>query len=154
MATVLIVDDNPDERRIVATTLYYNGFDTLEAGRGADGISAARESLPDLILLDIKLPDMSGLLVAEIIRAHPDLRPIPVVCITGLDITQETVRAKGCVDLLIKPVLPHELVAAVHRNLAAPPATATSIPQRFSPPAPVHPCSPPGPGGGGATCGV
>ena len=122
MAKILIVDDNPDERRIIATALYYNGFETVEAAAGMEAITLARESLPDLILMDIKLPDMNGFLAAEIIRANAASSAVPILCITGLDITSEAARERGCTELLVKPVEPRDLVIAVHRNLVHPPA--------------------------------
>ena len=121
MAKILIVDDNPDERRIFATALYYNGFETVEAAAGMEAIAIARDEQPDLILMDVKLPDMNGFLAAEIIRAEATSRTVPVVCLTGLDITPEAARERGCTELLIKPVEPKDLVTAVHRNLVHPP---------------------------------
>jgi CheY-like chemotaxis protein len=122
VAKILIVDDNPDERRIFATALYYNGFETVEAAAGMEAITIAREALPDLILMDIKLPDMNGFLAAEIIRANASNSSVPIVCLTGLDISPEAARERGCTELLIKPVEPKDLVNAVHRNLVHPPA--------------------------------
>ena len=117
MAKVLIVDDNADERRIFATALYYNGFDVAEAGSGTEAIKAARESVPDVIIMDIRLPDMNGFIATEIIRAALDLERVPVICVTGLDLSGIDARERGCADLLIKPVEPHVLVAAIRRNL-------------------------------------
>jgi CheY-like chemotaxis protein len=122
VAKILIVDDNPDERRIMATALYYNGFETIEAAAGMEAVSLAREAQPDLILMDIRLPDMNGFLAAEIIHAEASPATVPIVFVTGLDITPEAARERGCSELLIKPVEPREVVNAVHRNLVHPPA--------------------------------
>jgi CheY-like chemotaxis protein len=122
VAKILIVDDNPDERRIMATALYYNGFETVEAAAGMEAVSLAREAQPDLILMDIKLPDMNGFLAAEIIHAEASPRTVPIVCLTGLDISPEAARERGCTELLTKPIEPREVVNAVHRNLVQPPA--------------------------------
>ncbi|MGQ0815311.1 MAG: response regulator [Gemmatimonadota bacterium] len=121
MAKVLVVDDNADERRIFTTTLYYNGFDVSEAASGSEAIAVARTFVPDVIVMDIKLPDMNGFIATDIIRAILELDEVPVICITGLDLTAGEARARGCVELLTKPVEPHVLVSAVRRNLAAPP---------------------------------
>lgn len=121
MPKILIVDDNPDERRIFRTILYYNGFDTVEAGTGQEAVRVANESRPDLILMDVKLPDMTGFLAVEIIQSALDQKDVPVICVTGLDLTPEQARERGCTDLLIKPVLPEELVRSVHRLLPLPP---------------------------------
>jgi two-component system OmpR family response regulator len=113
---ILVVDDNPDERRIFGTVLYYNGYEVLEAGTGMDAVAAARDAAPQLILMDVKLPDMTGFLAAEIINTGLNL-DLPVICVTGLDITEAHARERGCVDLLIKPVSSEDLVRSVRRVL-------------------------------------
>jgi PleD family two-component response regulator len=65
LAKILVVDDNPDERRIYSALLYYNGFDVLEASSGDEAISLARADKPDVVLVDYMMPVMSGLMVAE-----------------------------------------------------------------------------------------
>ena len=119
---ILVVEDNPDQRRILSTILYYNGFDPIEAATGRDAVNAASEVSPDLILMDLKLPDMTGFLAAEIIQSGMGNKRVPVICVTGLDITPAKAKQRGCVDLLLKPVLPEDLIRAVHRVLSAPPA--------------------------------
>ena len=117
MARILIVDDNPDERRIIATTLYYNGFETTEASSGMEAITSVKDDVPDLIIMDVKLPDMNGFLAAEIIRAVPGCEMTPVLCVTAMDLPVDIARDRGCSDLLIKPVLPEALVTSIHRLL-------------------------------------
>lgn len=122
MVRVLIVDDNPDERKIFATTLYHNGYEPVEAATGMDAISAAKLQCPDLILMDVKLPDMHGFLAAEIIRSIPGLEGVPVICTTGMDMSVDEARRRGFADFLQKPFPPQDLIAAVRRNLLKPPA--------------------------------
>lgn len=119
---ILVVDDHPDERRILATVLYYNGYDVVEAASGREAVVAAAEARPDLILMDLRLPDMTGFLAAEIIRTGLGFIDIPVICVTGMDVPVERARERGCADVLYKPVYPEDLVRAVHRQLPmAPP---------------------------------
>jgi CheY-like chemotaxis protein len=120
LAKILIVEDNSDERRILATTLYYNGFETEEAGNGIEAIRAVKIGPPDLIIMDVKLPDMNGFLATEIIRAVPGCEKTPVVCVTGMDIPLDIARERGCSDLLIKPVTPEGLVNSIRRLLPTP----------------------------------
>lgn len=69
-----------------------------------------------------KLPDMNGFLATEIIRALPGLEEIPVICVTGLDISVDSARGRGCTDLLKKPFPPQDLIAVVRRNMLIPPS--------------------------------
>lgn len=112
---VLIVEDNDDERRIFSAAFYFNGFEVLEAGTGIDAVNSARERRPDLIVCDIRLPDMNGFLAAELIRSNPGYEKIPVICVTGMDVPAYIANNKGCDLLLRKPVSPHELINAANR---------------------------------------
>ena len=76
---VLIVDDNGDLRRVVATFLQYYGYDTLEAASGHEAIETALTRKPDLILLDLNLPDMRGTDTAQILRKNPLTAHIPII---------------------------------------------------------------------------
>jgi two-component system cell cycle response regulator DivK len=120
MPSVLLIEDNPDERRMYASLLYYNGFDVVEAKDAISGLQMARAKRPDAILMDVMLPAMSGLIAAQILAARHDTSHIPVVCMTGLmNITAEHARAAGCAALLHKPVRNHELVNTVRRCVEA-----------------------------------
>lgn len=120
MPTVLIVDDNLDDRRILTAILEFYGYKVEAAHTGAAGIDVAKRLRPDLILMDIRLPDMSGFTTADFIRSEPDLAATPILCMTSLDISPADARQHGCAELFIKPFSPPELVAAVRRNLGAP----------------------------------
>lgn len=120
MPSVLLIEDNPDERRMYASLLYYNGFDVVEAKDAISGLQMARAKRPDAILMDVMLPSMSGLIAAQILAARHDASPIPVVIMTGLtNITASAARAAGCAALLHKPVRNHELVSTVRRCVEA-----------------------------------
>jgi CheY-like chemotaxis protein len=117
MSSILLIDDNDAERRMYSRLLYYNGFDVLEADDPIVGMEMARTQVPDVILMDYWMPRMNGLLAAEVLGVTPETRHIPIVCITGLDVTQQRALAAGCRELLFKPLRTHELVQAVRRYL-------------------------------------
>src|SRR5262245_30837985 len=96
MSSVLLIDDNDAERRMYSRLLYYNGFDVLEADDPIVGMEMARTQVPDVILMDYWMPRMNGLLAAEVLGVTPETIHIPIVCITGLDVTQQREPAAGC----------------------------------------------------------
>jgi DNA-binding response OmpR family regulator len=114
--TVLIVEDDSSVRRMYRTALSFGGFDVIEA---EDAITALRfldQDLPDIVVLDLMLPTLSGLAVQQELAAHPRTASIPVVIVTGSDMSLDHVDVP-CV--LRKPVSPERLVAAVKNCLAS-----------------------------------
>jgi CheY-like chemotaxis protein len=86
--SVLVIDDNARDSRLVRRILEAEKrYRVIEAASGADGLAAMRQSPPDLVLLDLLLPDMSGLDVIDQIRATPELRDIPIIMLTGKDLS-------------------------------------------------------------------
>ncbi|SFC87996.1 response regulator [Tropicimonas isoalkanivorans] len=122
MVKVLIVDDDPDVRDILRYELEAQGWDVAEAGSAA-GIGEALKRLPpDLILLDLRLPDQDGLTVAARLRATSS---VPIIMLTGLgsDVDRIVGLEVGADDYVVKPFNPRELVArikAVLRRTSAP----------------------------------
>ena len=84
--TVLIVDDNARNRKLAADVLRHAGFRTLEAATAAEGITAAARSVPDVILMDLRLPDLDGAVAVGMLRADPRTSRIPVAAMTALPI--------------------------------------------------------------------
>jgi DNA-binding response OmpR family regulator len=82
---VLIVDDEPDILELVEFKLSGEGFEVLRAANGLEALSKARCESPQVIVLDMMLPDLDGLLVCEILRAQPSTRDVPVVVLSALD---------------------------------------------------------------------
>lgn len=119
MALVLIVEDNSDERAVYAALLFYNGHDVLEAADGQEGIQVAKAERPDVILMDVRLPTLNGLLAAEILRATPETQAIPVICMTGFDLSRERAEESGCRQLLRKPIPPSMLIGAIRQAIPA-----------------------------------
>jgi CheY-like chemotaxis protein len=81
---ILVIDDEPDVVSYLSAFLEDEGFDVLEAGNGAEGLTLAREKTPDLITLDITMPGMSGIEVLTTLRRDEGLNRIPVIIITGV----------------------------------------------------------------------
>jgi CheY-like chemotaxis protein len=118
MAKILIVDDEPEVRGFLAKALKAHGFnDVLEAETGTSAIDAARRWRPDLIVMDIQLPDMTGFAAVRRIRQLPGLTTLPIICLTGLDMKMDVAHEGGCTDLLLKPVEPKALFHAIQRHL-------------------------------------
>jgi two-component system, cell cycle response regulator DivK len=84
--TILIVDDNARNRRLAADVLRHAGFDTLEAATAAEGIAAAARRQPQLILMDLRLPDLDGVQAVALLRAEPRTSHIPVVALSALQL--------------------------------------------------------------------
>ena len=117
--TVLYVEDNEYNRKIVRQLLSRSSFRLIEAFDGEAGVALALEELPDLILMDVQLPKMSGLDATRLLQADPRTRHIPIVIITSFALSgdRERATAAGAVGYLAKPYSPRELLALVHSFL-------------------------------------
>ncbi|NUR52050.1 MAG: SpoIIE family protein phosphatase [Hamadaea sp.] len=114
--TVLVVDDTPSKRYLIASYLRRGGFNVIEAQTGAQALDRFAEGGIDLVVLDVRLPDMSGFEVCEQLKAHPTLGTIPVVHVSAaatesIDRTQGLER--GADAYLVEPIDPDELIATV-----------------------------------------
>jgi two-component system cell cycle response regulator DivK len=89
MKLILIVEDNDKNLKLVRDVLQVKGYATIEAGNAEDGIVLARERGPDLILMDIQLPGMSGIEAIGVLRAEPATAAIPVVAVTASVMPQD-----------------------------------------------------------------
>ena len=116
---ILVVDDQPGNLRVVGALLSRNGYQVLEAGTGHDALQIAREQLPDLILLDVLMPDMDGFQVLAEIKRDETLLRLPVVCLTAARDREQLLRAfdAGAVDYVTKPFMPEELLARVQAHI-------------------------------------
>jgi two-component system cell cycle response regulator DivK len=104
--TVLIVEDNELNMKLFHDLLEAHGYDTVATGSGIEALKLARAHRPDLILMDIQLPDVSGLEVTKWIKDDPDLQRIPVVAVTAFAMRgdEERIRQGGCEAYLSKPI--------------------------------------------------
>ena len=106
VVVVLIVDDNEKNMKLARDVLRLAGFQTLEASTGGESISVAHEHLPDVILMDIRLPDMDGTEATVRLKADPRTAHIPVVALTSLAMKgdRELLLAAGFDGYLEKPI--------------------------------------------------
>jgi CheY-like chemotaxis protein len=104
--TILVVEDNPLNMKLVRTLLQKDSYRVLEAGNAETGLVLAREGKPDLILMDIQLPGMDGLSAVRILKKDPLLQNTPIVALTSyaMDGDVEKAREAGCEGYLTKPV--------------------------------------------------
>jgi diguanylate cyclase (GGDEF)-like protein len=110
---ILVVDDNRDNIEIIATRLQFRGYDILSASDGAEALKSVREDKPDLILLDVMLPDIDGYEISRLIKNDEELPFIPIILVTARDSTQDKVAGldAGADDYLTKPINFPELEA-------------------------------------------
>jgi two-component system cell cycle response regulator DivK len=106
MTTILIVEDNDLNMKFLHDLLELNGYEIEQAGSGHEAMARVREHRPDLILMDMQLPDMSGLDVTRLLKTDPGFRSIPVVAVTAyaLKADEERIRAGGCDGYVAKPI--------------------------------------------------
>src|SRR5471030_3229705 len=118
-ASILIVDDAPANLQVLAGMLKDRGYKVRPVHSGKLALLAARRDPPDLILLDINMPEMNGYEVCQHLKADPDLRGIPVIFISALNENLDKVKAfsMGGVDYLTKPFQMEELHARVETHL-------------------------------------
>jgi two-component system cell cycle response regulator DivK len=104
--TVLIVEDNELNMKLFHDLLDAQGYQTLQTREGLQALTIAREHHPDLILMDIQLPEISGLEVTKWLKEDDDLRHIPVVAVTAFAMKgdEERIREGGCEAYISKPI--------------------------------------------------
>ena len=131
-ARILIVDDEPDVIRLVEFNLSAAGYETVSAVDGAEALKKARALTPDLIILDLMLPEMDGLEVCKLLRRDQNTASIPIIMLTARAAEMDRVLGLelGADDYVTKPFSPRELVLRVKRLLrsgASPPEPGERI---------------------------
>ncbi len=118
-ANILIVDDTPFNLRLLSKLLTEQGYDVGKALNGPLALKSAQAEPPDLILLDISMPEMDGYEVCERLKSHPQTSQIPVIFLSALDEVFNKVKAfsVGGVDYITKPFQPEEVIARVQTHL-------------------------------------
>ncbi len=118
---MLVVDDHVDERQITKILLEHFGYEVSTAGSAEEALSLAQDGQPDLIVMDILMPDMDGLEAIERLAADPETAAIPVLAYTAYrDVYGDRLHSRACCDTLEKPADPEELRAAVQRRIGGP----------------------------------
>jgi two-component system cell cycle response regulator DivK len=117
MSTILIVEDNAKNMKLARDVLQAKGYTTLEAVNGADGVRLALQHQPDLVLMDIQLPDINGIEAFTRIRANPETALIPVVAFTASVTANDVHRITeaGFDGFIGKPINLKEFVETVRR---------------------------------------
>lgn len=119
MTTVLLIEDYPDNARLVIRTLEPHGYRVLHAPDAESGLRMALEEVPDLILLDLGLPDLEGETLAAIIKRKPELAHVPVIAVTAWppDTAAEITKAYGCDGYISKPISPRAFPSQISAYL-------------------------------------
>ena len=117
--TVLIVEDNELNMKLFHDLLEAHGYNTLEARTGPEALKLATEQRPDLILMDIQLPEVSGLEVTQKIKSDEELVDIPIIAVTAFAMKgdEERIRQGGCEDYIAKPISVRTFLEKVKRYL-------------------------------------
>ena len=125
---ILYIEDNPQNMRLVSKMLKIGGYEMLEAVDGLSGVAVAARERPDLILMDINLPDIDGLEATSRIKANPVTANIPVVALTAnaMHGDRERFIASGCDGYLAKPVTKNELLNTISHFLGVPQSSRIS----------------------------
>lgn len=113
--TILIVEDNADNMRLLVDLLGASGYRTLQSVDGLDALALAEKDPPDLILMDIQLPEISGVEVTKLFRAHENLKDIPIIAVTAFASPGEAERIldAGCDTYVSKPISPQSFLKTV-----------------------------------------
>ncbi|MBL8361512.1 MAG: response regulator [Rubrivivax sp.] len=120
MATILIVEDNEKNMKLVRDILAFQGHQVLEAVTGEDGVRLAVEHVPQLVLMDIQLPDINGVEALARIRAEPALAAVPVLAVSAsvMPDQQQRITSSGFDAFIAKPISVKPFLAAVGAALA------------------------------------
>jgi len=119
-AKILYVEDNPDNRLLVRRILMVEGYTVIEAANAFQGLEAAQREIPDLILVDMNLPEMDGYALTRRLREIPELRQVPIVAMTAnvMHGDREKTLAAGCIGYIPKPIdvdlLPEQIARFLH----------------------------------------
>jgi len=123
VTTVLIIEDDERNRKLAGDVLGAAGFLTLEAATATEGIALAREHVPDVILMDLRLPDMGGPAATRILKDDETTAPIPVVAMSALSLegSDDWLEATGFAGAIEKPISVQGFPDEVHRFCDEPP---------------------------------
>lgn len=120
MKKILVIEDNDNNMELISFMLKSSGYEVIQAFRGQDGIDLARANKPDLILLDIQLPDIDGTLVLDYLRSTAETMGIPVVAVTSYAMTGDSKKLlnAGCDGYIEKPIEPEHFISQIENVLA------------------------------------
>lgn len=118
--TVLIVEDNELNMKLFQDLLEAHGFKTVQTRNGHEVVNMARKHKPDLILMDIQLPEISGLDITKILKQDDDLKSIPVIAVTAFAMKgdEQKIREGGCEDYISKPISVNDFLNVIRKYLS------------------------------------
>ena len=118
---ILIVEDNLDLTYILLRLVEYAGHDSILAVNGKEAVEMADSQMPDLILMDIMMPEMNGFEATRLIRENPKTRSIPIIAVTAMSSAKDREECLkcGCSDYMSKPFTPSQLAATIEKHLMA-----------------------------------
>ena len=116
---IMIVEDNELNMKLFNDLLRAHGFETIQTNDGVTAMMLARQEKPDLILMDIQLPEVSGLEVAKWLKADDSLCSIPIIAVTAFAMKgdEEKIRQGGCEDYIAKPIKVASFIETVRKHL-------------------------------------
>lgn len=117
--TVLIVEDNELNMKLFEDLLEAHGYDTFQTNDGRKVLDMVKNKRPDLILMDIQLPEISGLEVTAMLKKEKDFKDIPVIAVTAFAMKgdEEKIRQGGCEDYIAKPISVVEFISVVQKYI-------------------------------------
>ena len=117
--TVMIIEDNELNMKLFRDLLQVSGYETVQFENGKNAVALARQHRPDLLLIDIQLPEVSGLEIIQWLKREEDLREIPIIAITAFAMKgdQERILQTGCDAYISKPIQVGEFIGTVKRYL-------------------------------------
>ena len=120
MAKILIAEDERDIRDLITFTLGFAGYEVVAAANGEEAVNLARQEIPDLVLMDVRMPRMTGYEACAVMKADAKLKDIPVIFLSakGQDSEIQAGLQAGAVEYLLKPFAPDQLTARIQVVLA------------------------------------
>ena len=117
MKRVLVVEDNENNMKLLCLILEKHGYEPIQAFTGEEGVDKATEERPDIILMDIQLPDISGLDAVKRIRMMDDMQEIPIIAITSYAMSgdKEKILNEGCDGYFEKPIDPMTIIEDIEK---------------------------------------
>ena len=115
MARILVAEDERDIRELIGFTLRHSGHEVLTASNGEDALAIALREVPDLVLLDIRMPRLTGYDVCRRLRAEPTTQHVPIAFLSakGQDSEMQAGMEAGATDYILKPFAPDQLIQRV-----------------------------------------
>jgi DNA-binding response OmpR family regulator len=122
MPKILIAEDERDIRDLITFTLGFAGYEVVAASNGEEALNLARQEVPDLILMDVRMPRMTGYEACAAMKADHRLKDVPVIFLSakGQDAEIQTGLQVGATEYLLKPFAPDQLIARIQAVLSGP----------------------------------